>query len=107
MSPFHFHRVFKAETGLTPKAYASTSRARKLREEPCAAGMSFTDAIYGAGFNSNSCFYEVSDSLLGMRARDHRAGGHNAQLSSTERNGSKAEIARPWEQSSKTPTIGK
>ncbi|MBM2606913.1 methylphosphotriester-DNA--protein-cysteine methyltransferase family protein, partial [Pseudomonas sp. BIS1] len=32
MSPFHFHRLFKAETGLTPKAYASAYRARRLRE---------------------------------------------------------------------------
>src|ERR1700674_3654110 len=45
MSPFHFHRVFKAETGLTPKAYASASRARKLREELRGAGTSVTDAI--------------------------------------------------------------
>jgi AraC family transcriptional regulator of adaptative response/methylated-DNA-[protein]-cysteine methyltransferase len=32
MSAFHFHRLFKAETGLTPKAYSSAYRARKLRE---------------------------------------------------------------------------
>ena len=33
MSPFHFHRLFKAETGLTPKAYSSAYRARKLRQD--------------------------------------------------------------------------
>ncbi len=65
--------MFKAETGLTRKAYASASRARKLREDLSAAGTSVTAANYGAGFNSNSRFYEVSDSLLGMRARDYRA----------------------------------
>ena len=107
MSPFHFHRVFKAETGLTPKAYASASRARKLREELSAAATSVTDAIYGAGFNSNSRFCEVSDSLLGMRARDARAGGSNTQIRSTERKGSKAEVEGPREQSSITPRIGK
>jgi AraC family transcriptional regulator of adaptative response/methylated-DNA-[protein]-cysteine methyltransferase len=85
MSPFHFHRVFKAETGLTPKAYASAARARKLREELSAAASSVTDAIYGAGFNSNSRFYEAADSLLGMRARDYRAGGPNAQIRSKQR----------------------
>src|SRR5690606_14061248 len=56
MSPFHFHRIFKAETGVTPKAYASAWRARKLRDELGAAGTSITDAIYSAGFNSNSRF---------------------------------------------------
>jgi AraC family transcriptional regulator of adaptative response/methylated-DNA-[protein]-cysteine methyltransferase len=79
MSPFHFHRVFKAETGLTPKAYASAYRARKLREE-LGTHTSVTDAIYGAGFNSNSRFYETADQLLGMRARDYRAGGVGAVI---------------------------
>jgi AraC family transcriptional regulator of adaptative response/methylated-DNA-[protein]-cysteine methyltransferase len=80
MSPFHFHRVFKAETGLTPKGYSSAYRARKLREELSAADASVTDAIYGAGFNSNSRFYETSEQLLGMRARDYRAGGTGAVI---------------------------
>ncbi len=80
MSPFHFHRLFKAETGLTPKAYGSAYRARRLREELAAPKASITDAIYGAGFNSNSRFYEAADQLLGMRARDYRAGGAGAQI---------------------------
>ncbi|ABB08526.1 bifunctional DNA-binding transcriptional regulator/O6-methylguanine-DNA methyltransferase Ada [Burkholderia lata] len=80
MSPFHFHRLFKAETGLTPKAYSSAYRARKLREELSAPNSSVTNAIYGAGFNSNSRFYEASDQLLGMRARDYRAGGAGAVI---------------------------
>jgi AraC family transcriptional regulator, regulatory protein of adaptative response / methylated-DNA-[protein]-cysteine methyltransferase len=80
MSPHHFHRVFKAETGLTPKAYASAYRARKLREELSAPNASVTGAIYGAGFNSNSRFYETSNELLGMRARDYRAGGIGAVI---------------------------
>ena len=31
MSPFHFHRVSKAATGLTPKAYAAAIRAVRVR----------------------------------------------------------------------------
>ncbi|WP_322998355.1 bifunctional DNA-binding transcriptional regulator/O6-methylguanine-DNA methyltransferase Ada [Castellaniella sp.] len=80
MSPFHFHRLFKAETGLTPKAYGVAWRARKLREELGSADASITEAIYGAGFNSNSRFYEASGHLLGMRARDYRAGGAGAVI---------------------------
>lgn len=75
MSPSHFHRIFTAGTGLTPKAYATAYRARKLRDELNAAGGTVTDAIYGAGFNSNSRFYETSDQMLGMRAREYGAGG--------------------------------
>lgn len=80
MSPFHFHRLFKAETGLTPKAYGVAWRARKLREELSSPDASITHAIYDAGFNSNSRFYEASNQLLGMRARDYRAGGAGAVI---------------------------
>jgi len=80
LSAFHFHRVFKAATGLTPKAYAAAARARRVREELAGASTSVTDAIYGAGFNSGSRFYEVADGLLGMRPGDYRAGGANAAI---------------------------
>ncbi|MDE3011244.1 MAG: bifunctional DNA-binding transcriptional regulator/O6-methylguanine-DNA methyltransferase Ada [Pseudomonadota bacterium] len=80
MSAFHFHRLFKAETGLTPKAYSSAYRARRLREELNSPDASITSAIYDAGFNSNSRFYESADRLLGMRARDFRAGGAGAVI---------------------------
>src|SRR5690606_3059884 len=69
LSPYHFHRLFKAETGLTPKAYAAAHRARKLREALQGARSSITDAIYNAGYGSDSRFYEASDHLLGMPAR--------------------------------------
>jgi AraC family transcriptional regulator of adaptative response/methylated-DNA-[protein]-cysteine methyltransferase len=80
MSPFHFHRVFKEVTGLTPKAYASAHRARRMRERLNGSNASITNAIYDAGFNSNSRFYEASDRILGMRAKDYRAGGANAAI---------------------------
>ena len=80
MSPFHFHRVFKDVTGLTPKSYASAHRARRMRERLNGSRASITNAIYDAGFNSNSRFYEVSDRVLGMRAKDYRAGGANTLI---------------------------
>ena len=80
MSSFHFHRVFRAETGLTPRAYAQACRARKLREELNVPNASVTNAIYSAGFNSNSRFYETSRQLLGMKASDYRAGGMGAVI---------------------------
>ena len=65
LSRFHFHRVFKSVTGLTPKAYAAAHRARRLVEELPRTG-TVTEAIYGAGFNSSGRFYEASQDLLGM-----------------------------------------
>jgi AraC family transcriptional regulator of adaptative response/methylated-DNA-[protein]-cysteine methyltransferase len=80
MSPFHFHRVFKEVTGITPKGYASAHRGRRMRERLNGSNASITSAIYDAGFNSNSRFYEASDRMLGMRAKDYRAGGANAAI---------------------------
>lgn len=79
MSSFHFHRVFKALTGLTPKGYATGHRSRKVREQ-LEGGNSVTDSLYDAGFNSNSRFYESADNLLGMKPSDYRAGGLNADI---------------------------
>ncbi len=76
MSPHHFHRVFKAITGVTPKGYANAHRAKQVREKlPKAA--SVTEAIYGAGFNSNSRFYSKSNDTLGMTPTQFRKGGAN------------------------------
>lgn len=79
LSPFHFHRVFKAITGLTPKAYAAAHRAGRLRAQ-LARGGSVTDALYDAGYNASSRFYEASDAVLGMKPSDYRAGGSNTEI---------------------------
>jgi AraC family transcriptional regulator of adaptative response/methylated-DNA-[protein]-cysteine methyltransferase len=79
ISAYHFHRLFKAETGLTPKAYASAWRARRLRDGLTSAD-TITQAIYDAGFNSNSRYYETASRVLGMRAREFRAGGQNVKI---------------------------
>ena len=74
LSPFHFHRLFKAVTGLTPKAYAEAHRAKTLRAS-LDSGASITEAIYDAGYNASSRFYERSDAILGMTPSDYRKGG--------------------------------
>jgi AraC family transcriptional regulator, regulatory protein of adaptative response / methylated-DNA-[protein]-cysteine methyltransferase len=30
MSPYHFHRIFKAAVGVTPKVYAGTHRSKRM-----------------------------------------------------------------------------
>jgi AraC family transcriptional regulator of adaptative response/methylated-DNA-[protein]-cysteine methyltransferase len=74
MSRFHFHRVFRAATGVTPKAYAAARRAERVREE-LGRGGTVTEAIYGAGFNSSGRFYAASSAMLGMTPGKFRAGG--------------------------------
>ena len=80
MSPFYFHRQFKALTGLTPKAYGVAHRAKKVRAELANKGINITSAIYGAGFNSNSRFYETSNELLGMTPTTFKQGGKDADI---------------------------
>jgi AraC family transcriptional regulator, regulatory protein of adaptative response / methylated-DNA-[protein]-cysteine methyltransferase len=79
MSRFHFHRVFKSATGVTPKAYADAYRANRVRDALGHSG-SVTAAIYDAGFNSSGRFYAASSDMLGMRPRDFRAGGTGAAI---------------------------
>jgi AraC family transcriptional regulator of adaptative response/methylated-DNA-[protein]-cysteine methyltransferase len=79
LSQSYFHRVFKAVTGLTPKAYAAAHRARKLRQELASAG-TVTEAMYGAGFNSSGRFYEKSTDMLGMKPSRYRAGGIDEEI---------------------------
>ncbi len=79
LSPFHLHRIFKAVTGLTPRAYAAAHRAQKLRDE-LIRSRRVTDAIYEAGFNSSGRFYEASKQLLGMTPKHFRAGGANVVM---------------------------
>lgn len=74
LSPYHFHRLFKRITGVTPRAYAAERRASRVRSE-LAAAPSVTEAIYAAGFSSSSRFYETATSRLGMTPTAYRAGG--------------------------------
>ncbi len=79
MSRFHFHRVFKAATGVTPKAYAAARRVERLRAAlPRTATV--TEAIYDAGYNSSGRFYAASAGVLGMNPKDFRDGGTGATI---------------------------
>lgn len=79
LSPYHFHRVFKAVTGVTPKSYARALRAQRAQRE-LSQGGSVTDAIYEAGFQSNARFYADAPGRLGMTPTQFRAGGVRAEI---------------------------
>jgi len=79
MSPYHFHRVFKAATGVTPKAYAVAHRQKRVRDA-LQGDKSVTEAIYEAGFNSSGRFYAGARQALGMTPSEFRAGGANAEI---------------------------
>lgn len=76
LSRYHFHRIFKAVTGVTPKTYATAHRGERVREQLMSSN-SVTQAIYDSGFNSNGRFYAQSTQLLGMSPTDFRERGVN------------------------------
>lgn len=79
VSPHHLHRVFKAVTGVTPKAYANACRAQRLNTA-IATSPSVTEACYDAGFSSSGRFYEEARERLGMTPSQRRAGGKGARI---------------------------
>jgi AraC family transcriptional regulator of adaptative response/methylated-DNA-[protein]-cysteine methyltransferase len=79
LSLHHFHRVFKAVTGLTPREYGAAHRAERVRDE-LKRSATVTEAIYDAGFNSSGRFYASTDGMLGMTPTDYRAGGRNKEI---------------------------
>jgi AraC family transcriptional regulator of adaptative response/methylated-DNA-[protein]-cysteine methyltransferase len=80
LSAYHFHRLFKAATGLTPREYAAAHRHKRVRKTLGDSG-SVTEAIYAAGYNSSGSFYRTANQVLGMAPSKYRAGGARTEIS--------------------------
>jgi AraC family transcriptional regulator of adaptative response/methylated-DNA-[protein]-cysteine methyltransferase len=79
LSPFHFHRLFKAETGITPAAYAAQVKDRRAKAA-LAEGAPVTAAVYEAGYGSSSRFYEGAGQRFGMAPKAWRDGGKGEEI---------------------------
>ena len=86
-SPTHFQRIFSRMVGMSPSSYA-----RALRQERAdlalLRGESVTGAIYEAGYNTPSRFYDEMKGRLGMSAKDSSEGAagqviHFARVATT------------------------
>jgi AraC family transcriptional regulator, regulatory protein of adaptative response / methylated-DNA-[protein]-cysteine methyltransferase len=74
LSPHHFHRVFKAVTGVTPLAYFKARQKAQIGQSLHTTG-TVTEAMYDAGFSSSGRFYENTHAMLGMTPSAYKAGG--------------------------------
>ena len=74
ISRFHFHRVFKQITGVTPRDYARSHRLGRLGEK-LDSGQPIAASIYASGFGSSSRAYEMAPGGLGMTPGTRRRGG--------------------------------
>jgi AraC family transcriptional regulator of adaptative response/methylated-DNA-[protein]-cysteine methyltransferase len=79
MSPWHFHRLFKRITGVTPAAFAAMARHRRV-QDALRRGADVTAAIYAAGFQAPSRFYDVASDMLGMRPSVYRKGAPGEEI---------------------------
>jgi AraC family transcriptional regulator of adaptative response/methylated-DNA-[protein]-cysteine methyltransferase len=71
--------VFARATGLSPAAYARALREERAREALSAEG-EVTGAIYEAGFESSSRFYDNLEGKLGMAPSAWARGGAGATI---------------------------
>lgn len=81
-SPYHFHRMFKAAIGLTPRQYAVQYRAGRVRAG-LSDGASVTETIHNNGFSSPGRFYKDADKMLGMTPGQFKSGGTSMNISYT------------------------
>jgi AraC family transcriptional regulator of adaptative response/methylated-DNA-[protein]-cysteine methyltransferase len=79
LSAHHFHRLFKAATGVTPRGYWIAHRAAHFRNR-LAHAASVTAAIRDAGFTSARQFYDISKEVLGMTPTRFKAGAEAIEI---------------------------
>lgn len=79
LSPARLQKRFKAQFGVSPKAYQDAVRLRQLKQS-LREGERVTDAIYQAGYGSASRAYGGSREL-GMPLKRYRAGGAGERIS--------------------------
>jgi AraC family transcriptional regulator, regulatory protein of adaptative response / methylated-DNA-[protein]-cysteine methyltransferase len=79
LSPFHLQRLFKQETGLSPKQYATALRLGKFKEQ-VRMSENVTEAMYDAGYGSSSNLYAKSNAQLGMSPKVYRRGGKGMKI---------------------------
>lgn len=79
LSPFHFHRLFKARTGVTPRAYASQVRDRRAKAA-LEGGARVTDAVYDSGFGAPSRFYDAASARFGMTPSAWKKAGKGERI---------------------------
>lgn len=79
LSPGHLQRTFRAEFGMSPKAYQTALRVEAMKSR-LRSGEPVSDAGYGAGFGSGRGAYEASQRQLGMTPGAYRRHGRGLTI---------------------------
>ena len=75
VSPSHLQRVFKQETGLTPRQYAQARRLENFKSLVRQGSGGVSAAVLDAGFGAASRLYAKAGEQLGMTPGRYRNGG--------------------------------
>jgi len=78
-APHHFQRLFKRDLGVSPAEYARALRSRRA-EQALKANNRVTDAVYDAGYQAPSGFYDDAKERLGMTPSAWRDGGRGETI---------------------------
>jgi len=78
-SPYHFHRLFRRATGVTPAAYVRAHRAKRA-ERALKESDTVTEALYDAGYAAPARFYADAPDRLGMTPSKWRDGGRGETI---------------------------
>ena len=78
-SSYHFHRLFRRATGVTPAAYARAHRAKRA-EQALKEAETVTEALYDAGYANPARFYADAPDRLGMTPSKWRDGGRGETI---------------------------
>jgi AraC family transcriptional regulator, regulatory protein of adaptative response / methylphosphotriester-DNA alkyltransferase methyltransferase len=72
VSPFHLQRLFKKQTGYTPKEFLRTVKIDQAKELLVKDELNNTEICYGVGFQSLSSFYANFRMVTGISPREYK-----------------------------------
>jgi AraC family transcriptional regulator of adaptative response/methylated-DNA-[protein]-cysteine methyltransferase len=84
VSPYHLQRAFSRAVGVSPKRYAASLRADRLKSA-LRGGATVSRATFEAGYGASSRVYEAADAQLGMTPAAYRNGGRGQHIRYTTR----------------------
>jgi len=78
-APHHFHRLFKAATGVTPAAWARGLRIARAGDA-LTGSETVTEAMYEAGYEAPARFYRDAERRMGMSPSVWARGGRGVTI---------------------------